>query len=294
MRAARRNPEIGPETRPGAARPGHRAGPRRVLAALKLYWILASASVRAAMQYKFDFVTSSIIQAVTGAIDYYFVAVILWKFKTIAGWDIYEVGLLFAVSKIGIGIYRVFSEELEQFERYMVTGDFDSVLVRPWPSLLVVLSRRVDLSRLSLALQGMGVAAVCVPQLLRSGKLTWGDIGFLALACACSAVLFFVVGLAAASAAFWITRIDELQVFTQNAPATATLHPLEIYPGWLRVVLLTALPFGVGNYVPVRYLLGKGGTWMNLVWPLIACAVGLTVSLKLWHAGEAAYQSTGS
>lgn len=267
---------------------------RRLSAALRLYWILASASVRAAMQYKLDFVSTSIIQAVTGAFDYYFLAVILWKFDTVAGWNIYEIGLLFAVSKIGIGIYRVLSEELEQFERYMVQGEFDSVLIRPWPSLFVLLSRKVDLSRFALALQGIGVASISLPYLVRTGQLTWGELALLAMACLCSAMLFFIVGLATASAAFWIVRIDELQTFTQNAPSVATQHPLEIYPGWLRVVLLTLLPFGVGNYVPVVYLLGKGGTWMNLVWPVLSCAVGLFVSLKLWHKGEAAYQSTGS
>lgn len=263
-------------------------------AALRLYWILASASVRATMQYKFDFVTTSIIQAVTGAFDYYLIGVILWKFDTVAGWDIFEIGLLFAVSKIGLGIYRVFSEELEQFERYMIRGDFDSVLIRPYPSLFVLMSRKVDLSRFALALQGIGVAAISVPRLLQTGQLTWGELGFLAMACLASAVLYFVVGLATASAAFWIVRIDELQVFTQNAPATATLHPLEIYPGWLRAVLLSVLPFGVGNYVPVVYLLEKGGTWMNLVWPIVACVAGLAISFRLWHAGEHAYQSTGS
>lgn len=266
----------------------------RLLAGTRLYWVLASASLRAKMQYKFDFVTSTIIQALMGTYDFFLVAVILWKFREVAGWDIYEIGLLFAVSRVGYGFYRVFCNELEQFEGYIVRGDFDSILIRPWPSLFVLLSRSVDLSRLTWVVQGAGIGAISLPHLIGTGRLTWGSLLPLLGAATCSGLLYFAVGLATASAAFWIVRIEELQVFTQNAPGTATLYPLDIYPGWLKVALLTVLPLGVGNYVPVVYLLGKGGTWVNLVWPVIISAVSLAVANRMWHAGEAMYHSTGS
>ena len=83
-------------------------------------------------------------------------------------------------------------------------------------------------------------------------------------------------------------------MFTQNATSTATLYPLEIYPAWLRNMLLYFIPLGVGNYIPVRYLLGKGGTWLNLVAPAIAALVSLAVAVKLWQVGETRYHSTGS
>lgn len=266
----------------------------RLWAGIRLYRILSAASVRAKMQYKLDFITSAIIQALMGAYDYFLVAVILWKFQNVAGWDIHEIGLLFATSRIGYGFYRVFCNELEQFEGYIVRGDFDSMLVRPWPSLFVLLSRNVDLSRIGWVIQGVGIAAVSIPNLLRDGRLSVQSLPYLVMSCVCSGLLFFGIGLATASAAFWIVRIEELQVFAQNAPSTASLYPLDIYPRWLKVALLTALPLGVGNYVPVVYLLGKGGSQMNLAWPVVAAVATLTVANRLWHAGEMAYHSTGS
>ena len=71
----------------------------RLLAGIRLYWILASASVRAKMQYKFDFVASTLAQSLMGMYDYLIVAVILWKFRTVQGWDIWEVGLLYGVDR---------------------------------------------------------------------------------------------------------------------------------------------------------------------------------------------------
>jgi len=266
----------------------------RLLAGIRLYRILLSASVRARMQYKLDFVASATIQAVTGLYDYFVIAVILWKFDTVHGWDIYEIGLLYAVSRVGWGLYRIFCDEIERFENYIVRGDFDSVLIRPWPSLFVLLSRNIDLTRLGWLVQGAGVGAVSARALLRAGVLSWAGVGHLVVACVSTGCLFLAVGMATASAAFKIVRIEELQVFTENASSTATLYPLDIYPGWLRKMLLWVIPLGAGNYVPVRHLLGKGGTWVNLALPPVAAALSLCLATHLWHLGESRYHSTGS
>ena len=266
----------------------------RLLAGIRLYWILASASVRAKMQYKFDFVASTLAQSLMGMYDYLIVAVILWKFRTVQGWDIWEVGLLYGVAKIGWGIYRTIGEELDKFENYIVRGDFDSVLIRPWPSLFVLLSRNLEITRFGWILEGLTVGSISVAHLLETAGLTWRAVPLLGFYAAVTACLYLAIGIATSSAAFKIVRIDELQVFTQNAPGTAVLYPLDIYPAWLRFVLLSVLPVGVGNYIPVRYILGKGGTWLNLALPPVVAAVSLCVAGLLWAAGERRYHSTGS
>ncbi|MGE5578895.1 MAG: ABC transporter permease [Bacillota bacterium] len=269
-------------------------GKSRLLSGIRLYWILISASIRAKMQYKFDFVASALAQMSVGLYDYLIVAAILWKFRTVNGWSIYEIGLLYAVAKVGWGLFRVVGEELDKFEGYIVRGDFDSVLVRPWPSLFVLLARNMDLTRCGWIFEGLAVASISVPPLLSTGVLTSGEVGALALASLCTAGIYMAIGIATASAAFKIVRIEELQVFAENATGTAVLYPLEIYPGWLRRFLLTAIPLAVGNYVPVRYLLEKGGTVWNLALPPVTAIASLLVAGLLWRAGEKRYHSTGS
>lgn len=271
-----------------------RKGRSRLLAGLKLYWILTSASVRAKMQYRFDFVASALAQSFMSMYDYLIVAVILWKFRTVQGWDIWEIGLLYGVSKMGWGIYRTLGEELDKFEGYIVRGDFDSVLIRPWPSLFVLLSRNMDLTRIGWIIEGITVGSISAAHLLSSGAIDWGAVPLLVFFGICTAALYFAIGIATSSAAFRIVRIEELQVFMQNAPGTAVLYPLDIYPAWLRFLLLSVLPLGVGNYLPVRHILGKGGTWLDLALPPLAAVVALYVAGLLWAAGEKRYHSTGS
>jgi ABC-2 type transport system permease protein len=142
--------------------------------------------------------------------------------------------------------------------------------------------------------EGIGIGALSAPGLLAAGTLTRAGLVHIACSALWSALLFAAVGLATAACAFWIVRIEELQVFTLNATGTACLYPLEIYPRWLRATLLYVLPIAMGNYVPVVYVLGKGGTALNLVLPPIASAVSLFLAYRFWQLGEARYHSTGS
>ncbi len=266
----------------------------RTRAALQLYARLVSCSIRAKMQYRFDFLASTVIQATMGLYDFLLVAVILWKFRSVAGWNIYEIGVLYAVARVGYGLYRMVCNELERFDQYIVNGEFDSILIRPYPTLYVLLSRDFDFTRVTWLVQGIALLALCAGPLLKSGVLTWPGLLHIALTSVWSALLYAAVALATAAAAFWIVRIEELQVFTLNATSSATLYPLDIYPAWMRAALLYVIPLGMGNYVPLKYLLGKGGSDLSLVLPPVVAACSLLVAYRLWLWGETRYHSTGS
>ena len=56
----------------------------------------------------------------------------------------------------------------------------------------------------------------------------------------------------------------------------------------------TLIPMAFGNYLPVRYLLGKGGSpWVLLLAPVVG-VLALWLAYRLWLVGETRYQSTGS
>jgi len=262
--------------------------------AARVYRILVSASLRGKMQYRLDFLGSTLIQTLMGAEGMLFIGAVLWRFGPVMGWSIFDIAMLYAVSRMGNGVYMLLCNELDRFELYMVNGDFDTLLIRPWPTLFTLLARGVGIDRLAFLAQGVAAAALAAPRLVATGVIGGWDAVWLLASVAWSALLYFAVGLAPAAAGFWIVRIDELQVFTMNAPSTATSYPLDIYPSWLRWVFVTLLPLGLGAYVPLRFILDKGGTALDLLWPALACPVAVWAALTLWKTGEAHYTSTGT
>ncbi len=266
----------------------------RLRRAGRVYCTLVSASLRGQMQYRLDFLGSILIQTVMGADSLLFIGAILWRFGPIAGWGILDIGMLFAVSRTGMGIYMLLCNELDRFEAYMVSGDFDTLMIRPWPTLFTLLARGTGIHRLSYLVQGVAAGAIVVPKLAAEGVLQGWDVLWLPASVVWTALLFFAVGLATAAAGFWIIRIEELQVFTMNAPDTATKYPLDVYPSWLRRVFVTVLPLGLGSYVPLRFILDKGGSAVDLLWPALACPVAVCLAVGIWKIGEAHYASTGT
>jgi len=272
--------------------PPHSEGDYAALA--RLYLHLLKASLRARMQYRLDFLTTTVFYAFLLVCDFIIVAAILYRLGSLSGWSIYEIGLLYGVSSLAQGLYRTLGEELNGFDRYLVEGNFDSVLIRPWPSLLVLLSRNIDLARAGAALQGVLVLAYSVFHLLRAARLSAAGFIYVCLLPLAGTAIFFAISLATAASGFWLTRTHDLMVFTMYAPSTASYYPLEIYPRALRSLLYSVLPVAFIAYVPVRYLLGKGGGPASLVTPPLVALLSLFLAYRMWMVGHKRYHSTGS
>lgn len=260
---------------------------------MALYLRLLGASIRSRMQYKWDFLLTSILYALITAVEFLTVAAILYRYRSVAGWNIYEVALLSGIASASHGLYRVFAAELDGFERYLVNGEYDGLLTRPWPPLATLLARNFDLGRIGAPLQGYLVITIGLRGVLEQGIPTWLAVYIYTLPLA-GALIITAISISVAAAGFSLTRINDLQTFALNAPVTAAAYPADIFPRWLRALLTYLLPVTAMGYIPVRYGLGKGGTAASLLVPFLTAAIALIVALQLYRLGERRYQSTGS
>ncbi|MCD1259638.1 ABC-2 family transporter protein [Paenibacillus athensensis] len=260
---------------------------------LRLYTLLLRASVRGAMQHKFNFIGSAIVSALVQFSEFLMVALVLVKFGSVDGWSWYEIGYLCGVMTLARALYRSVASDVHYLEKYLVTGDLDPLLLRPVPLLLALMTQNVRLLAGDLA-QGALLVTLCLRELLADGRADWTAVPFTLLAVVSGAVLLFAIGLATASCGFWLTRIEALQNMTEDAARSAAQYPLTLYPQWMRTLLLVALPVGFVSYVPALYIVrGSYGPWLPLA-AAGAAAVFLLLALRLWAVGVSRYQSTGS
>lgn len=257
---------------------------------MALYFRLLGGAIRTRMQYKLDFLGSTLFGALSTAMEFLSVAVVLYRFHSVGGWGIYEGALLAGTISAAQGLLRIFAAELYSFDRYLLTGDFDILLIRPWPTLASLLSRNFDLGRVGALVQGyllitLGAGGAGLPG--------WARL-YLFLLPLAGLIILTAISMAVAAAGFWLMRTGELMTMTIKAPASAAAYPMEIFPELMRRLFLSVLPVGAIGYVPLRYLLGKGGGPWALAVPLVAAGLALGMSLQLWRFGERRYQSTGS
>ncbi|MEK3912665.1 ABC transporter permease [Paenibacillus sp. FSL H7-0331] len=260
---------------------------------IQLYARMAGASLRGQMQYKFNFIFSSMMALFMFSLEFLTVVTVIYRFNGIQGWGVYEIGYLFTIMMFTRAFYRILASEVNGFEKYLVQGLLDGLLIRPAPVLLVLMTRnfRPMLGELIL---GTILVSICLHHLMASGQVTWWAIPLTGVVVASGTMITFSIGLATAAVGFWTHRIDDLQRITDNAGTIAGQYPLTIYPQWMRVVLLTIVPMGFTAYVPSLYVIrGEQGPWVVVVTLLVAILL-LLAALRLWRYGISHYQSTGT
>ena len=257
---------------------------------LIMFWRLMVLSLRAQMEYKLDFIVSNLFRTLLAVTDFLLIAVIMFRFDTVDGWTIYQVGLLFGVASLALAIYRSLASAVHNFEAVLINGEFDSLLIRPLPTLITLLTRRFELRWFG----HMGQALVLIIICGRAVDLSLGAWAYMLILPLWATCTLFGISLATVTLGFWLTRIDEFLTFTMYAPAYAASFPLSIFPGWLKGVFFTVLPIAYINYIPLQVLLGKGGDWTWLLLPPLTAILVLTLAYRFWLFGHSRYHSTGS
>ncbi|MCC3375010.1 ABC transporter permease [Cohnella sp. REN36] len=255
--------------------------------------MLYKINVRAGMQYRLNFILSTLLAALVTVSEFLGLVVLLSVFGAIRGWSVWEIGYLYGVLMTAKFLYRAFGSAINNFEPYLVNGTLDQLLLRPMPLLLAVITSRTRMVGGEL-LQSLTVLVACIWHLLAQGKVTWLVVPETLLIVCTGTVIMFAAGLVTAACGFWITRTEDLSVLTDNATTTACQLPLSLFPQWLRTVLLAVIPFGFINYVPAMHIVrGEWGIWTLGATAGVAGAA-LLVALGVWSIGVTKYQSTGS
>ncbi|NOU97982.1 hypothetical protein GC093_32855 [Paenibacillus sp. LMG 31456] len=260
---------------------------------LRMYGLLIRASIRSRMQYKWNFWFSTLLAAIINAMQFLLISLILWKFGSLKGWSLYEIGYLYATIMLSKAIYRSTANDVHHLEKYLVSGDLDQLLIRPIPLLLALMSQNFRIMAGEF-IQGLIILILCLKSLMQAGQIDWWALPQTAAIIATGAVILFAIGLGTATVGFWITRVSDLQNVTEDASHTAVQYPMDLYPMWLRGILLTIIPVGMANYIPALYVLRHDfGPWLLPATSAFALLF-LWAMLRFWKLGISRYQSTGS
>ena len=218
------------------------------------------------------------------------------SFETLGGWRPGEVAFLYGLSTLSFGLAHTLSAGFDGFQRQIVRGEFDRVLVRPIGAFVQVLAADIalrQLGRIVSGLVGFGIA-------LRLVEIDWtlGRILYLPIIILSAAVLFFALFTLEATLCFWTTEATEVvNAFTYGG-TTLAQYPIHVFDAWLRRLFLFVIPLGFVIYAPALYLLDKETPlgWPNatrFVAPFAAAGFAL-VAGAAWRYGVRHYRSTGS
>jgi ABC-2 type transport system permease protein len=263
----------------------------------RLYARYIATSLRAQMQYPVSFLGTSAGAFAATVIDFIAIWALFSRFRQIDGWRFEEVALFYGVVSVAFAIADAVTRGFDIFgDRFVKTGEFDRLLVRPRSTLLQLLGHELRATRIGRLAQGMLAWGVAMH--LSTVSWTWQSWAILLFAVAGGVALFSGILVLQATLAFWTVESLEVANILSYGGVEAAQYPLDIYVRWLRDFLTFIVPLGCIAYFPVAAVLGRADRtgappWVLPLTPLVGFLF-LALSLWMWRLGVRRYTSTGS
>lgn len=257
---------------------------------LRIYFSFKAQYLKTAMEYKLNFwlmiISGVLMRTLMLAVPY----VLFRNMPTIAGFSEGEVYLMAALMFISEGMCNVFFDGIWYIQGMVFGGEFDNVLIRPVSPLFQVLSRE-------LGLHGIGIIVLGIVSIVLSansmGWLSLGNILLCILFVLCGTVIRASTYLLYSCIIFWQpTGTRSSFTYTAYGIGEYARYPLDIYPGWVRFILLTIIPFGFIGYVPVLLMRGE----QVALWAVLLAAMAVVLPLlarQVFYRGIRKYESMG-
>ena len=242
------------------------------------------------LEYRADFVLGLLGSLGFQAASLAMLWTVLFHGGELAGWSAVQAALIFGLTAMVLGCSELFFNHIWYIPYYIVRGQMDRLLVYPVSTLPFFLLTSPELHAFGNIAGGLAIYTAAG---LKLGLPLWAWL-LLPYWVACGCLVHSSILTLCGALSFRVTGVQGYHLWATNQVLQSSRYPLGIYPLAYQWVLLTFLPFGAINYLPLSALLGK--TPMIWAWLAPALAAGTIVPLtwKAWEAGLAHYESTGT
>ena len=260
---------------------------------VKLYLTYAKSSLMSKMVYKADMIIgilAFLFGQVTSLVTLY---VLVSAVPEIDGYTVWQVGLLFGITNMAIGLDHLLTDKLWTVAYFEVKmGKLDHMFLRPLPVLFQVVASEVQLEALGEMIIAVALIALCAGNAGIAGGFTSGVL--IALGIICAAIIISSFKVLVASLAFKFKRSGPLLQFIYGFSGYAK-YPMKIYPKFIQAILTFVIPLGLCLFFPFDTLF----TPAESPWLLALAMIGFTaffasVCLFVWSKMIKLYESTGT
>lgn len=258
---------------------------------MKLYAKFFSLHLRSMMQYKSSFFLMTLGQFILAFSAFLSVWFLFDRFHQVDGFTFEQVLLCFSVTLMAFSWCEGFFRGFDTFSSTIQNAEFDRILLRPRNEIFLVLSGKIELSKIGRLLQAFLVFLYALPvsgvewDVQRVLVLLFMLIGGVCVFCG----LFLIY---AAICFFTVEGLEFMNIFTDGGKEFGS-YPMSIYGDGILRFFTFMVPIACFQYWPLLYLLGKSDSLWCMLSPLV-CIVFLLPCWGFWRFGVRHYQSTGS
>jgi ABC-2 type transport system permease protein len=251
-------------------------------------------SLRQIVQYKSNFVMIVYANLIHYGVSIVLISFMMSRFKSMNGWSLQDVLLLYAFALLSFSIFGLFFQQLANFSSLVLSGRLDALLLRPRTVIGQVVLGGLNPIYLSHFCFAVSVWSFVVWSY--GYTFTLAQSAFLASAVLCGAIIQFSLGLLAASiSVLTLDSTSAINLFIYS-PRELIWYPISIYPSEIQFIITFIIPVAFISYFPLGYVLGLNSTidpYLPLgIYPVTA-GIALAAAAA-WRFVLSQYSSTGS
>ena len=260
---------------------------------LKLYATYAKLSLMSKLVYKVNAIIGILAFLFMEATSLFTLYILVSSVPSIDGYNIYQIGMLFGLTNMAIGIDHLLTDRLWMVAYFEVKqGKLDHMFLRPVPVLFQVIASEVQLEALGELIIAVAMITLCGSQIEITGGLPAVLLVILGIICAAMIITSFKIMVA--SLAFKFKRSGPLLQFIYNFSGF-TKYPLNIYPRFIQAILIFIIPLGLCLFFPFENLFAPvHNPIVVAISMVIATVLFGFVCIFVWCKMVKMYESTGT
>ncbi len=288
------NPErrIANNESPAARTGGIPKSPFPILHYLSLYAALWRNSVIREMSFKVNFLMWLVVETLWFALQLSFISVLYLHTESIGTWTKWQVVALAGTSHLIQQLFTaLFLTNLTALSEHIRTGKLDFMLLLPVNTRFLVSFRQVDLGGFVSAAGALGVIGYALHRLGHTPSVAQA-VGFLLLVLV-GILIHYSLMLILSATSFWTVRAQGIVWGYYNLFNIARL-PDEAFRGPFKAVFTYALPMLLVSNVPVKLLVDKLASPLEILLLVTLAALIFAASELLWRFALKRYTSASS
>jgi ABC-2 type transport system permease protein len=211
--------------------------------------------------------------------------------ESLNGWGVFEMVALLGVFRIMGGIIGLMiAPNMRLIMDDIREGKLDFAILKPINSQFFVSFRRMVIWRL--ADITLGVLLVVVAMVKLAATLTAAEVAMFVVLLAAGAVIIYSFWLILATLAFWLTRINNMEMVFWNV-FEAGRYPVDIYRPMIRWGLTYVVPLAFITTFPAGALVGRT-EFSGLALAVAFAAGSLAAASAFWQYGLRHYSGASA
>ena len=231
---------------------------------MRLYLRYIGVSLRSQLQYPASFMMMAVGNLVINGIEFFGVWALFARFGSLKDWMLAEVALFYGMVHMAFAIAEATARGFDILHRYVRSGDFDRILLRPRSTVLQVMGLEFQLMRVGRFIQGLVVLVWGIAHL--EIALTFPKYILMGAAILGGSFLFAGLFVLQATLSFWsVDSLEIINLTTYGGVETAQV-PISLYRGWFRSFFTWIIPLATINYFPLMAILAHEDPLLVPLW----------------------------